>query len=292
MKYVRVGEFQQEALDRLHELQPKDLFTRSHLERIDLLLDMVREEYPIKLPEYISDLRSNYESILKNLNLITYTLPTELLENKKVINENTQLAELILNYFLSLLKIAENQDWINDKIKLPQRDFFRAFLLPRYQHVKILIKTLGREEGVKLYKKYVSMFFIHLGKPEREEEFTNLVDHYEKVSHEASPPSDWVTVRGLLDNGKYFYMNQNCLWVESLSEIEDKELIYLICCYGDYQSAQRHYNQHVILTMEHTIAQGDPYCSRMLHDTREDWDLKHPKTKFWDKLNKEFPYHL
>ncbi|MHA2347203.1 MAG: L-2-amino-thiazoline-4-carboxylic acid hydrolase, partial [Candidatus Hodarchaeales archaeon] len=213
----------------------------------------------------------------------------ELLEGKNVIKESTQLAELILNYYLSLLKITDNQDWIDGKIKTPQRNFYRAFLLPRYQNVKTLIKTLGREEGVKLYKKYVSMFFIHLGKTEREEEFTNLRDHYERASRQESTPSAWVTIRGLMDNGKYFYMNQNCLWVESLPEIEDKELMYLICCYGDYQSALRYYNKHVILTMEHTIAQGDLYCSRMLHDTREDWDLRHPESEFWDKLNNEFP---
>ena len=133
------------------------------------------------------------------------------------------------------------------------------------------------------------MFLINLEKLEREEEFTNLRNHYKTASQESSPPSDWVTVRGLREDGKYFYMNQNCLWVESLTEIEDKELMYLICCYGDYQSALRYYNPHVILSMEHTIAQGDPYCSRMLHDTREDWDLRHPESEFWDKLNKEFP---
>ncbi|MHA2167130.1 MAG: L-2-amino-thiazoline-4-carboxylic acid hydrolase [Candidatus Hodarchaeales archaeon] len=289
MKYVKVGEFQQEALDKPHELQPKEFFTKSHLERIDLLLTMVREEYPNKFQEYISDLLANYTSFLKRSNLKNYSIPTELLEGKNVIKESTQLAELILNYYLSLLKITDNQDWIDGKIKTPQRNFYRAFLLPRYQNVKTLIKTLGREEGVKLYKKYVSMFFIHLGKTEREEEFTNLRDHYERASRQESTPSDWVTIRGLMDNGKYFYMNQNCLWVESLPEIEDKELMYLICCYGDYQSALRYYNKHVILTMEHTIAQGDLYCSRMLHDTREDWDLRHPESEFWDKLNNEFP---
>jgi hypothetical protein len=288
MKYVRVGEFQQEALDKPHELQPKEQFTKSHLARIDLLLSMVIEDYHSKFQEYISDLLENYKSLVKSSNLKTYTLPTESLEDTKVIKEHHELAELVLNYFLSLLKITEDQDWINDRIKLPQRDYFRAFLLPRYQHVKTLTKTLGREEGAKLYKKYISRFFINLGKPE-EQDFTNLTDHYEKVSKESSPPSDWITVRGLTDTGKYFYMNQNCLWVESLPEIEDKELMYLICCYGDYQSAQRYYNKHIILTMEHTIAQGDPYCSRMVHDTREDWDLRHPETKFWDRLNNEFP---
>ena len=124
-----------------------------------------------------------------------------------------------------------------------------------------------------------------MGKPENHN-FVNLTEHYNKVSQPAPPPSDWVTVRGLFDNGKYFYMNENCLWVEALPDIEDRELLYLICCYGDYQNAQRFYDQRIILTMEHTIAQGDLYCSRVLHDTHEDWDLRHPKNEFWDNLHK------
>jgi hypothetical protein len=143
---------------------------------------------------------------------------------------------------------------------------------------------LGRNVAIKLYKRYTSYFYTQLGKPEKHN-YVNLQQLYEKVSKQTSPPSDWVIVRGLMDNGKYFYLNENCLWVEALPDIKDKELMYLICCYGDYQNAQRYYNPHVILTMEHTIAQGNPYCSRVLHDTQEDWDLRHPEKAFWDKLH-------
>ncbi|UCG02983.1 MAG: hypothetical protein JSW11_03150 [Candidatus Heimdallarchaeota archaeon] len=46
-------------------------------------------------------------------------------------------------------------------------------------------------------------------------------------------------------------------------------------------------DESLILTMEHTNAQGDPYCSRVLHDTRVDYDLRHPPKKFWDNLRPE-----
>ena len=210
-----------------------------------------------------------------------------LLEDKPLLKLYPKLAGYVLNYYLHLLQISETPDWTTDRIKIPQRAFFRSFLLPRYHNLRILIKTLGRKQAINIYKKYVSYFFIQLGKPDTPSDFVNLRQHYEKVSQPGSPPSDWVTVRGLMDNGKYFFMNENCLWVDALPEIEDKELMYLICCYGDYQSIQRNYNPHIILTMEHTIAQGDPYCSRVLHDTREDWDLKHPKREFWDELHNQ-----
>ncbi|MCG3224149.1 MAG: hypothetical protein H7647_06760 [Candidatus Heimdallarchaeota archaeon] len=36
--------------------------------------------------------------------------------------------------------------------------------------------------------------------------------------------------------------------------------------------------------MEHTLMEGDPYCSRVLHDTRIDYDLRHPPKEFWDNF--------
>ena len=112
-------------------------------------------------------------------------------------------------------------------------------------------------------------------------ECKNLVKKYSQDGQELRAVND---VSFSVEEGDFVHYNS---FVGN--EIKDKELMYLVCCYGDYQSAQRHYDQHIILTMEHTIAQGDPYCSRMLHDTRQDWDLRHPESEFWDKLNNEFP---
>lgn len=286
MKYVRTGEHQPNALNRLHELQPKEEFIRGPLKRLDTLFSMIQEDYPDKLLEFISNEIANYESILNEETIEKHTLPDELLEDKLLLKNYPRLAGYVLNYYLHLLQVSGTPDWTTDKIKTPQSNYFRSFLLPRYQNLQTLIKTIGREQAIKLYKKYVSHFFIQMGKPDKSD-FVNLTQHYEKVSKPTSPPSEWVTVRGLMDNGKYFFMNENCLWVEALPDIDDKELMYLICCYGDYQSIQYNYNKHIILTMEHTIAQGDPYCSRVLHDTREDWNLRHPKRDFWDDLHNQ-----
>ena len=36
--------------------------------------------------------------------------------------------------------------------------------------------------------------------------------------------------------------------------------------------------------MDHTIAEGDPYCSCVVHDTRIDWNLTHPSKEYWDSI--------
>ena len=120
--------------------------------------------------------------------------------------------------------------------------------------------------------------------PVQESDFVNLETHYEKRINSNRKSSPWVIVFGLINEGKYFYRNDNCLWVDALKDLPDSELKYYVCCYGDYQGA-KDLNENIILTMEHTIAQGDPYCSRVLHDTRFDWDLRHPSKHFWDSIS-------
>jgi hypothetical protein len=142
---------------------------------------------------------------------------------------------------------------------------------------------MNRNDAIKLYKRHISLYLMKYGQ-KREGGFVDLETLYKELSKPEDTPSSWVVIRGMLSNDKYFYRNDNCLWIEALKDIDDSELKYLVCCYGDYQSAKTYYDDNIVLTMEHTIAQGDPYCSRVLHDTRDDWDLRHPSNQFWDSL--------
>ena len=91
----------------------------------------------------------------------------------------------------------------------------------------------------------------------------------------------------MIGDGKYAFRNDTCVFLNAIGDdLPDTELKYYVCCYGDYEKF-KNYHDSIILTMEHTIAQGDPYCSRVLHDTRVDWDLQHPPKSFWDSMNPE-----
>ena len=71
--------------------------------------------------------------------------------------------------------------------------------------------------------------------------------------------------------------------MDAITDFEDTEVKYHICCYGDYQGIKT-LNPAFVLTMEHTIAEGDRYCSRIVHDPRVDWDLRHLPQSFWDEM--------
>jgi hypothetical protein len=158
-------------------------------------------------------------------------------------------------------------------------------LHPAYYNLLVLTETLDREDAIALYKKFVTHYIRDRRDPERIT-YDNLETAFTKAIEPKEIPSEWVVVRGMIGDGKYAYRNDNCLWIDAIEDLPDSELKYYVCCYGDYESSKI-YHDSVILTMEHTIAQGDPYCSRVLHDTRVDWDLKHPPKDFWDSMKPE-----
>jgi hypothetical protein len=156
----------------------------------------------------------------------------------------------------------------------------KALLYPNYYNLKVLIETLGREEAIKIWKQYITCYIIDNGP-----EDSPPVSAEELLEGRSSRnmDSEWVVVHGIIADGKYAYKNENCPWVNAMKELSDSEIKYYVCCYGDYQHATTR-NKNLVLTMEHTIAEGDPYCSRVLHDTLVDWMLEHPPKEFWDEF--------
>ncbi len=283
IKSVKQGEFKENALEIMTEINPSEIIVNGILRRLNFLLGLIKEKAPDFLSNFVNLLQTNYH------NMVTVKLTDEeeilntYLEDRIHLAVYPQLASLAMNFYLQTLQIPEGIGWKDTKVSVSERNNFRSFLLPSYYLIHTLTNVMERNEAIKLFKQYISLYIIEYGQ-QRESGFVNLEALYEDVSKPQEPPSSWVVVRGMLSNGKYFYRNDNCLWVEALDDIEDRELMYLICCYGDYQSATTHYDKNIVLTMEHTIAEGDPYCSRLLHDTREDWDLRHPKKDFWDSI--------
>jgi len=107
-------------------------------------------------------------------------------------------------------------------------------------------------------------------------------EHFEKDKKETT--IGWYGVLSEVKNGKFFFRKDNCPWAEALMDLPDKEIKYLICCYGDFQAAVTRSNDCFVLTMKHTVIEEDPYCDCIYHDTSVDWDLTHPPKEFWDNL--------
>lgn len=283
MKIVQTGKFNAKALETLIELeQPLDRAKRVTLNRLGHLLGFVEDVGTEILTTYIRKLTQHYQNqLVKDFIELKSIRLADFVAGQRSLAENFGLTNSIVNYYFQMLELPEDEDWQNGNFKLPQRNVLRSVLVPACCNLQILMEIIGREEAIKLYKKFMTQYTKT--RQGSGNEFESVEDVMKSRLKADAKPSEWVMRHAIIDDGKYAYMNENCLWVDALVDLFDSEIKYYVCCYGDFQGAKS-WNKHFILTMENAIAQGDPYCSRLVHDTRVDWNLKHPNRKFWDDM--------
>jgi hypothetical protein len=198
------------------------------------------------------------------------------------LHQYPELVNASIMYFMDLLQL-DRANWLVET-QISMMEMIKAWIYPSYYCLKTLAETVGREDAVKLYKRFITLYHIDHPSPNRES-FVSLEKRFSDRTSGDTGSSEWVTVHGMLEDGKYAFKNKNCpTCADTTVELPDVEFKYLVCCYGDYEAFRANTNEHIVLTMEHTIIQGDPYCSRVLHDTRIDYNLHHPPREFWDKF--------
>ncbi|MGY5881314.1 MAG: L-2-amino-thiazoline-4-carboxylic acid hydrolase [Candidatus Thorarchaeota archaeon] len=284
MKFYRVGEFKENVLDGTVDINPKEQASQFVLTRLNYLLGFLRERSPDNIDAFTKNLEKRYQKLTKTDYIKENSVDlSELVTDFENLADYTSLMNAAMNYYFQVLDFAAESKWDED-IVVVNRNYHQAFLHPRYYNLLTLIETVGREEAISLWKRFFTEFVIYDRVP-REKPFVDLETFLAErtAAVDEDNPSDWVVVRGMIADGKYAFRNDNCFWVESLDDLPDSEIKYYVCCYGDYEGARDHH-ESIVLTMEHTIAQGDPYCSRVMHDTRVDYDLRHPPKEFWDEM--------
>jgi hypothetical protein len=285
MKFIQSGKIKPDVLELPIKIQPYEWVRSSSLKRLNYLLNFVKEKRPEAISSYLANLEAKYGSLVEKDLIAEKSIGIkDIISNFDALLDYVKLAENLLNFVFQSLFLPLDKDWSKDEVEVKNEYYLHSFLRPRYFNLLVLIETLGREEGIDLYKQYVTHYYRD--NQEKRENFVDLETLFEQRRKSTAPLSEWQMVSGMIGKGKYAYRNDNCFWIDVLTEITDKELVYLICCYGDYQAA-KNFDENMVLTMEHTIAEGDSYCSRVLHDTRVDWNLKHPKKEFWDKMKPE-----
>ncbi|MFX0066177.1 MAG: L-2-amino-thiazoline-4-carboxylic acid hydrolase [Candidatus Hermodarchaeota archaeon] len=285
MKFQKYGKRIPKLLDNEVEIQPYDFALKSPMKRLNYLLGLIKEKEPSSFSKYIKNLELKFKSLInedilskKDLNF------NEFLIDFDVLKEYPELAKYSLNYFLQILQLPEKDDWIKEKVKVLNKNYLRSFLIPKYYNLQTLSETIGREEAIQLYKFYVTKFINDDLSPKRKifDTLEAFKEYFEMDKKQIT--IGWYGLLSEVKDGKFFFRKDNCLWAEVLMDLPDNELKYLICCYGDFQAALTRSNNNFILTMKHTIVEGDSYCDCIIHDTSIDWDLTHPSSEFWDNL--------
>lgn len=286
MKYIELGKYDMKALENLTEIEPLDFVKKSPFPRLDYILGFIKKTKPEIFDLFVSNLEKNYSNLKKEdyVSIRNFKI-SKSIDEFEYLKHYKKLAENSLNYFLSLLELSSDIDWENEKIKVKERNYLRSFLIPSYQNIVSLSDTIGKEDAVKIFKIFVTEYTII-----RNKETKNKFDTLEELRDEdirdfvKNGNPGWVRIEGTVENGKLIYRRDTCLWAEAIKDFSDSDFRYLVACYSDFQGSKIYWNKHFILTMKHTIAKGDLYCSCVVHDTRIDWDLTHPKEEFWESI--------
>lgn len=284
MKVVRTGNYRPETMERIVEINSLEEI-QDRFRRMDYFLGFVKERIPEIFPKYIVNLTAKYQDLLNDEQ--AKANPPDLddiVSNTPHLKEHPRLSRLVLNYIVQILQLRP-EDRLGET-KVVNRAYFQSWSHHNYNNLVVLSETIGRKEAIALYKRFVTQYSMENRDPNRKT-VDNLEDLFARRTEPKETPSDWEIVHTMIGDGKYAFRNDNCVFLTAIGdELPDTELKYYVCCYGDYENFKV-YHDSVILTMEHTIAQGDSYCSRVLHDTRVDWNLRHPPKSFWDSLEPE-----
>jgi DNA-binding MarR family transcriptional regulator len=146
--------------------------------------------------------------------------------------------------------------------KVPIRNNLRSFLVPNYHYALALSQVVGRKKAVHLLKEFVEQYTISVA--DLVEKVPDLDTMRAETLKEAqeNPDLGWVFTLSEVVDGKYTFINHNCPWIEALDDCQDPDLLYVVCCHGDYQYAKMQ-NEHFVMTRRCTIAEGDPYCDKV-----------------------------
>jgi hypothetical protein len=285
MKFRQVGEFKENVLDSTVDINPKEQAPQFVLNRLNFLIGFLYEHSPDNLDAFVKNLEKQYHKLTKMDYIKEHSVGlSDLVADFANLAENPRLTHAAMNYYFQVLDFDKERAW-NEDLIVVNRNYHQSFLHPRYYNLLTLIETVGREKAISLWKRFFTEFVIY-DRASPEKPFVDLETWLAErnAAIDEENPSEWVVIRGMIAKGKYAFRNDNCYWVEALDDLPDSELKYYICCYGDYEGARDHH-ENILLTMEHTIAKGDPYCSRVMHDTRVDYeDLRHPPKEFWDNM--------
>jgi hypothetical protein len=284
MKFTQTGTFKENYLEERVTIKPMERIQGMLLERLDYFFGFLAKEKPELMTNYVDNLLNKFQDLIKgDLTVNSPGKIEEIFSDYKNLIQYPDLNKTALNYFIHLLQLTDKSKW-DIEVTISTKALIQAWIYPSYYLLQTLAETVERKKAINLFKRYITHFHIDHPSPNRDR-FVSLEKMVEKRLSGDTTASEWVIVHTLLKEGKYAFKNKNCpTLADTMVNLPDVEFKYLVSCYGDYAKFRAYYSDHLILTMEHTIIEGDPYCSRVLHDTRIDYDLRHPPTEFWDNF--------
>jgi len=280
MKFQKIGKVNP---DKKYKIKPMEFADNSMLKRLNYLLGFIKERNSESLLNYVDQLSTTIKSLIDSSKASKLKLDvSEKVTKFTNLKEFEDLVGLHYDFLFKILDLSKDEI-TTEEFDVPSRNYWLMVFGIHYYQLLALTEVIEREEAIELFKEYIDEYYVFIKssftKFETLEEMRK--DNIKETESDDDPEFD--VVASTVENGVYIIRNNNCPAVEALEDYEDKELVYVTCCYGDFQYAKMS-NEHFVMTRDYTIAQGDPYCDKVFHDTRIDKEIKHPTKEFLDNM--------
>ncbi|XEO78334.1 hypothetical protein WKT22_03373 [Candidatus Lokiarchaeum ossiferum] len=279
MSTIKTGSYSISNLADSKKINVLNQLQENILNRVAYLIQFLEKKSPILKEKYVNSL---LDKISMDKSIISYNI-TPIFQKFPVLENFPLLVEQVIGRTLEILNIPVRIMDLNTEVETTNRANIRSYLIFRYYNVQSIIESTDRVRGISLYKEFVTEYvksFAPQNPPIKSlEEFRSATIQ----SNKKKPNIGWVILQGKIQDGKFPQRKDTCMWKDAIQDLPDQELKYLVACYGDFQGYNNS-NPAFRLTMEHTIMEGDPYCSCCLHDTRITGNLTHPSREFYDSM--------
>lgn len=279
---MKFHKFEAHTTNKIFKIKPLEFFNDTIYKRLDFLLGFVEKDNKKIFKDYVNQMIIDFQSLSEFSLIGEYSINN--LANYSNISSNMKLAQLHGHLLRQILGISMEQANSDNEIEVPSRIYWRAVILTKIYQLVSLVNTIGRKDAIELFKKYLDNYYVHMKSSFKHYETLDELckEHLEEAK--TSTNNEFSVTYSSVENGVYIIKNNNCPAVEALDDIEDKELIYVVICYPDFKWAEMT-NEHFVMTRKYTVAEGDLYCDKVLHDKRIDKELKHPSKEFIDNMD-------
>jgi len=265
-------------------------FAESNLfKKLDNIYGYIKKKRPDIYDELIRKITLKLMEIPKKGNFTSKSEKiVERITQGEFLSENQDLVLIHLNIFVDTLGFTDKEYWQNKEFKIPARNFVHAANDLSYLYLSTLVDIIGKVEAIKLYKETVDNY-VKVYDTNQVNIFTDLEDMRQKfIRWTENSPYGRVRLTSTVENGQWIKICRNCEKVQNLDNLEelDGDLMYAISCYC-HEPLAKMWNKNFVLTLNETIAKGDPFCSYVYHDKTIVDNIEHPPREFFEEIIKK-----
>ena len=196
MEFRKVGEFKENVLDSIVDINPKEQAPQFVLDRLNYLIGFLYERSPDNLDAFTKNLEKRYQKLIKTDYIKENDLDlSDVIAGFDNVAEYPTLLNAVMNYYFQILDFSKERSW-DENVVVVNRNYHQSFLHPRYYNLLTLIETVGREKAISLWKRFFTEFVIYDRVPP-EKPFVDLETWLAErnAAIDEDNPSEWVVIR-------------------------------------------------------------------------------------------------